>query len=614
MNQTDTDLANRWDSRLKLADEYFQKWERKFKCQTLVDYYEGFQWREDETDIERYVLNLVYSTIKIKRPTLLFKRPQYKIEPDPQRADFNPEAAWQVCQIQADTLNTTVAKGYVEFAENIEMAILDSWFYFGLIEVGYSANYGENPNAPKPAFKEDYEPHLESDGKTVGQRSELPDSERIFVKRIPAHNFRVGGENHWSLSKCSWCGYWEYYRISDLLASGSGFKNTTDLKVSVSLHEDEPYDVEDGNAEKRGDLVKVWKVWDMRRKIMYMICETGPTVIYERPFKRLPVYDLRFTKRTRGWYPIPPVFSWKSSQDEQNESKEQMRAMRRRAKRQWQYVDGMVDEEELVKLTAGPDGSVIMVKQANAISPIETPGIDASISGTLVYSKDDFNIISGASSEARGVADRQTATQSNIIENRSNIREQDEREIVAEWLCKIGREVLLQIRENFTEDMWIKENSDIGAFGQDYQDIQQRFRMISPITDLGSFDFMEGEYTDDFSVQIYVESLSPVTNEQEEVKFMKFLAIINQYPQLSLNPILIREAAYRVGYRNEQVIRAMQQAAQLQMVGQIEQGQAQGGGGQMENGSNMAQTTAEQMEPPAMGQLEAQLNQVGVPQ
>jgi hypothetical protein len=171
--------------------------------------------------------------------------------------------------------------------------------------------------------------------------------------------------------------------------------------------------------------------------------------------------------------------------------------------------------------------------------------------------------------------------------------------------------VLLQIRENFTEDIWIEENTDIGAFGQDYEDIQQRFRQISPIDELGTFDYMTGEYTDDFAVTVFVESLSPITNENEKVKFMEFMAVMHQYPQLSLNPILIREAAYRIGYRNEQVIRAMQQAAQLQMVGQIEQGQEQMGGGQ---GSNMAQTTAEQMQPPGMGQLEAQLNQVGVPE
>jgi len=611
MIQKDLDLANKWQARLELADEYFQNWKRKFRCDTLNEYYEGFQWKNVDPDFEAYVLNLVYSTIKIKRPTLLFKRPQFKVEPNPSRADFNPEMAWNVCKLQTDTLNSVVSRGHVEFAENVEMSILDSWFYFGLIEVGYSANYVENPGAPKPALKEDYEPTSERAGKTVGKQSILPDAERIFVKRVPAYNFRVGGENHWSLKKCSWCGYWEYYRLSDLLASGTGFKNTSDLKVSVSFHDDEPYNSESGDEEQRGDLVKVWKIWDMRRRVMYMMCEVGPTIIYERPFSRLPLFDLRFDKRIRGWFPIPPVFNWKSAQDEQNEAKEQMRAMRRRAKRMWQAVEGMVDEEELAKLTAGPDGTVIHVKQAQAITPIETPGLDSSISAALVYSKDDFNIASGASSEARGVADRQTATQSKIIDNRSSIREQDEREIVAEWLCKIGREVLLQIRENFTEDIWIEENTDIGAFGQDYEDIQQRFRQISPIDELGTFDYMTGEYTDDFAVTVFVESLSPITNENEKVKFMEFMAVMHQYPQLSLNPILIREAAYRIGYRNEQVIRAMQQAAQLQMVGQIEQGQEQMGGGQ---GSNMAQTTAEQMQPPGMGQLEAQLNQVGVPE
>jgi len=608
MTQKDTELAHKWNHRVQLADEYFQTWKRKFKCETLVDYYEGFQWKNIAPDFEPYVLNLVYSTIKIKRPTLLFKRPQFRIEPTPSRADFNPETAWQVCNLQADTLNSVVSRGYVEFAQNVEMAVLDSWFYFGVIEVGYSTNYIENPSAPRPALKEDYADTPERAGKTVGTQPVLPASERIFVKRIPAANFRVGGENHWSLEKCAWCGYWEYYRISDLLASGTGFKNTEDLKISVPVQEDEPYTEDHGDVQQRGDLVKVWKIWDTRSRKMYMYCEIGPTIIYERPFKRLPIFDLRFDKRTRGWYPIPPVFNWKSSQDEQNEAKEQMRAARRRAKRAWQLVDQMADEEEAAKLISGPDGVVITVKQRDAISPIATQPLDSAITSALVYSKDDFNIASGASSEARGVADRQTATQSKIIDNRSSIREQDEREVVAEWLCEIGKEVLLQIRENFTEPMWIEENTDIGAFGQDYSDIQQKFRQISPIDQLGTFDYFSGEYVDDFSVMVYVESLSPITNEQEKVKFMEFLAVMHQYPQLSLNPVLIREAAYRIGYRNEQVIQAMQQAAMLQMMGQVSQGQEMGGG------SNMAQNTAEQMGGPDMAQLEQQLGQIGVPQ
>lgn len=603
MTEKDQNLSNRWLSRLNSANEIFDKWERKFRCKTLVDYYEGFQWGTAHRDFEPYVLNLVYSTIKIKRPTLLFRRPQFKIEPEPGRADFSPESAWQICQLQTDTLNTIVSKSHLNFAKHIEMAILDAWFYFGLIEVGFASNYLENPNVSKPALREDYDATGESTGKIIGERPAALSTERIFVKRVPASHFRVGGELSWELNKCSWCGYYEYYRISDILAAGSGFKNTENLKVSAPTSDDTVYD---DTTEKKGNLVKVWKIWDMRRKMMYMLSEIGPTIIYERPFDRLPLFDLRFDKRTKGWYPIPPVFHWKPAQDEQNEAKEQLRAMRRRAKRVWQVVENMIEEEELAKLVAGPDGTVIYVKQPDAVRPVQTQAIDGSITSALVFSKDDFNILSGSSSEARGVADRQTATQANIIENRSVIREADERQVVAEWLCDIGREIILQVRENFTEDMWIKENTDIGAFGQDYDDIQQKFRLISPVTDLGDFDIFTGKYKDDFNVTIYVESLSPLTNDQEKAKFMEFMAIMHQYPQLALNPILIREAAYRIGYRNDQVIKGFQQAAILQMVGQVSTGE-------QAPESNISQLTSEQMQPPTMGQLEIQLSKLGVP-
>jgi hypothetical protein len=65
---------------------------------------------------------------------------------------------------------------------------------------------------------------------------------------------------------------------------------------------------------------------------------------------------------------------------------------------------------------------------------------------------------------------------------------------------------------------------------------------------------------------------------------MQLLAIVSQYQIVQLSPALIRESAYRCGYKNERIIQQLQQAAvnalkaqALQL--QAQQGQNAGGGG-----------------------------------
>jgi hypothetical protein len=106
------------------------------------------------------------------------------------------------------------------------------------------------------------------------------------------------------------------------------------------------------------------------------------------------------------------------------------------------------------------------------------------------------------------------------------------------------------------------------------QDVQTIWASIHP-------DSITKDYDLDYQVSIDFTSLSPTNNEDEKKKLFEFLAVISQYPQVSTEPDLIREIAYRIGYRNERIISKMANAAQLMLVqqaegmGKSEKGQAQ---------------------------------------
>ena len=597
-----------WIERIRKSCEYFDSWEKKFRCKTLDRYIEGRIANSVDAENSRgYYLNLFYSSIKIKKPSMLFSYPSFSLAPKPWKYDYNPDMSLQISRLKEDTLNSFIQDNALKFAEEIDMSVLDSWSYFGMLEVGYDAKWMKNPNAGKPILKSDYYElnSSESDGKILEEPAEIPEKEWIYFKRIPAHRFRVGGSDSWDLERCNWAGYYEFVRTDDLLASKKDLKNIDEKDWPSNRSDDYYWNGEDSGESDfsgKGDYSKLWKIWDIRAKKFLMILEANEKCIFTEDFTRLPLFPLIFDRRRVGFYPVPVTFNWKSPQDEYNESRNQMRNHRRRVRQMWQSVEQTVDPDEIEKFVHGPDGTVILVKRDQAIQPINNAPLDSSIINSLNISSADFDKIAGTSNPQRGVSDRTTATEAATIEQRARVREDYERDVVAEWLCKIARETLLTIIEKFSEPFWIKLQRDAGEVGEDVSQTGEKYQLIKS-------EMLEDNV--DFDVSVSVSSMSPVTNEVEKKQFFEFISIIQNFPVLSLHPTLIREAAYRCSYRNEQVIQAVQKMAQLAIIAKEAEGQAnmqqQNAPPQGENAGNLAQNVQAQGTPPDLEQARQQV-------
>ena len=61
--------ANYWTNKFDRANRYFEEWSSLFKCERLYEYYEGFQWKGQNSvsfGARPYVINLIYATIENK--------------------------------------------------------------------------------------------------------------------------------------------------------------------------------------------------------------------------------------------------------------------------------------------------------------------------------------------------------------------------------------------------------------------------------------------------------------------------------------------------------------------------------------------------------------------
>jgi hypothetical protein len=173
------------------------------------------------------------------------------------------------------------------------------------------------------------------------------------------------------------------------------------------------------------------------------------------------------------------------------------------------------------------------------------------------------------------------------------------------WMAEIGRETLTQAKENLVEGIWIKDTSNAGE--QVLDDLQ-----LKPIYKYITSQQIDDGY--DYDVDVDVMNQTPAAMAQQQQAFITFVSLITKFPQLAMSPILIREAAYRSGYRNEKVIHQMQQVAVLSLAAKAQQAQnpnqpAIASPGQQGQANNPANAQVSQMASPMADQTDQQLEQ-----
>ena len=596
--------ASKWLERINSADKIYKKWEERYAIKALEAYIEGFQWAETSADYNPYVLNLFEATIETKMPSLLFTNPRYSIVPKPKSLQTNPEGAFEVAANLEDTLNYWVSDEENNFADECQAAILDAWTRFGILEIGYSADWIDNPRAQRPLIRSDYTTDTTSSRNSFITPEKIPVNERVYARHIPAENFRISTVDRKYLNNCDWCGYWEFIRLADLQATpqiNNKLKNLGYTSAhSTEFSELQFYDSNTQDISSTGDYIKIWKIWDLRAKKKYIISDPHIEILHEKRFYFFPFVDIRFKKPIKGYYPRPVVFNWLSPQNEVNEVREQHRTHRRRFKRMYTLRKNSADFDEVAKVINGPDGGIVETGIDNAIMPIPNADLGASASIALQTSYSDFSIVSATTPEQRLTADRITATQATLVNEQAGIRESAEKIKVANFMNRVAKKILTVVRNEFVNSYVVPvDYRREEEFGNDIID-RTEVKTIQPLTDLGDNQF-------DFDVNVAIETMSPVTNQEEMKKFLSFLAILKQYPEMSMSPILVRELASRVGYRNERVIKEFQRMSQLAMIGQVSQGM------QNMEGANMAQNTVAQMTPPNNEEVTNQLREQGIP-
>src|ERR1700754_2677349 len=103
-----------WQLRITHSDEYYDRWYKKFKVEQGVRYGEGIQWEKYASwpdEYSPYTVNMVGTTISIKRAMLLFDKPQFIVKPAPQN---DAPGFDEMGSMQRANLKTIALKSWVD--------------------------------------------------------------------------------------------------------------------------------------------------------------------------------------------------------------------------------------------------------------------------------------------------------------------------------------------------------------------------------------------------------------------------------------------------------------------------------------------------------------------
>lgn len=577
--EKESDKVKSLQAKVRAADNRYAAWADEYNVERLEGYYSGVE-QKVPNEPDAYVINMCQPSIEQRLPALMFHRPKFSVTPDSGKSDdigqgLDPVSNLEErCAIREDILHQETRRKSVGFKPATKTSLRESHYAFGITEVGFDADPAENPNAGQPLLGKDGQPITDSKGEVVKQGEFITKKEFLWTRRIPASNFRVSAIAHNELEKCEWVGYFEWIPLVDLKKSLK-YQNLNKLKDPSARvrrqYDDTPTDTSDPEkARQSSGMVKVWKLWDNRSKTKFVWVDQKNFLLLEEPFRFLPFADLKFYDLMDEFYPVPVMYSWTPVQDELNEARNALKLHRRRFVRRYKYIEGKVSNESLEKLKSGPDGVAIPVPQMDVLEAIEDAPLDRAVNATIPVTREDFVYVSAVPSEATGVAEADTATQATIISTNQQIRESEAREIVADWLARIGWLMLQTIEEYFTLDMVVLRQVDplSPAAVMEAARIQQNWQLIK----------MEQLAGLEYSVSVDVEELSPVTEDLRRNQWTNVLLLLTNpqvTPLLMASPAMLRRTLKLYGIRSEREIKEIEQALQIVMLMMAAQAEAQ---------------------------------------
>lgn len=536
-NTVGNKTVDQWFLRFREANAIKEKWEAYYRVPDCYQFWAGNQLAQplDAQRNRKAQINKIHPMVRSQIPSLYFYRPFGRVVAAPEKADTPLETVNTKSQLLQDTGNYFVREPETEFRLATFLALKESFWSFGCVEVGYSADFAENPAADRPAQQENDKVQPDTPAKDSDGDDEIPPdaeiteeqlkalreslkSEKLYVKFISAKQVMCAASDKAIIEHNDWIGYWEDFAVEDVKKSAA-YTKTANLKPSKSCGVDE-------RGEANTQNVRLYKVWDLRTRTRWVFAEGHKHPLLKKSFKRLPLKFYRPDIDPYHFYPRPPIHSGLGRQEEYNHGREWMRKFRIGTVPRFSYDQDAFDQAEIDKLESDEFNLFIGRKgnsSRDSITPIEQPNIGSMVLQDLALTEKEFNEQTGTPAESRQAqtGGAKTATQATLMAQQARIEDNFDRAQVADWLGTIIEELILLAIDHLNLPKWIAINVDPDSPAA----AAEAVRVAQTYKEITADALREAAAGIRWHVAVDVDSLSP---QAEEQKLQRVLQIINQ--------------------------------------------------------------------------------------
>lgn len=584
-----------WKDRIERAKKdrknYFE--ERKINVKTLINFYRGNQWTDLNVSLpERPTINLIFQHVKSQLPYLYFQNPRWYV-----RAKGRFKESYEpIAVIAEELLNYYVDENLkISLKRQMRLAILDAFFSYGCIKIGYIGAFEPNPNYGQykilgekdgqPVYSKDDNGQLITD-----DDKEIVTNEAFLATRIsPKHMlFDTECENYFESGR--WIAQEIIKSTEDVINSRLyDKKNTNGLKENYSIATGYDLDTkgsldfwyDDAEAIKEDvKRVRLYEIYDMEHDKLIVIADGHDKILRNEPMpdgiEGCPFCFLRFNEVPDEKYPLSDIESLKPIQEEYNLGRGMVLTHAKRYGRKYGFIAGKFGGEdpakEIEKMKDPEDGMMFEVNElplSGVIEPLADAPLDAAVYSSFEQSKQDFREVGGATEWDRGVVERRkTAYEASKLSGATNVRKDDRITLVEDFSSEIGTKMLQSMQANLSTEEAIKI---IGSAGEEWKIISKE------------------DIVGEFNVDVQIGTAQPRNPDTEKGELMELLSTLTKLPPqiilpelnvrgtleeiIKLYPHIKRENIFNTPEQKQMIEQKMIQQEQLQ------QG-SQGGGEQ----------------------------------
>jgi hypothetical protein len=570
--------AKDWQERIQRAKKVRENWYEKFRVATCYEYRDGIQRPDYFKESEWITINLVYASLEAILPSLYSVDPYFYMS---LKRSFHPHPMMIALYEQRGRVRQSMLNYYkteLKLKRKSRMAILDSFFQYGVIKVHTTGDLAENPLAGEQ-IRDGDGAVTDDNGEPLVHPDFLPANMAYQLNRIHPSDFLVDEDAGPLEEDVSW----KAQRIvrplrdveNDRRYAAKGRRKLKATEVSQDLRDREERKkgtsrAVAGRDEMKAELVVLWEIYDLRNRQWLTIAEGLEDEFLRKPgdlppgVETDPFVDLRLTLRDDSWYPLPPVSQWLDAQREYDEGRSMMLRHRKNvATRKYAALDQAFSDpdEELAKLEYAYDGMVLRYQNPVGyvpVTPIQDAPLDQAVHAEAAYLHKDFDDLAVGSNQRGATRGVESATEAGILEARTRMREGDRLGAVTDFLIDISKKLDQQIQANITEDQAVRVTGPQGDFWE--------------LIRTGDYEEISGE----FEYRIDVGSTQLALPEVERAQWTAFLGLLAGAPQLLLSKRLLMKQAELHHIEDEAMIEELHQIGKQMMSGQLPMPGAQG--------------------------------------